>query len=285
MFKIAWQHIRRSPYQAVAAVLIMTLTFFVASLFFLVLAGSYNVLSYFEKKPQITVFFTDKKTQSEIKDLEERLRVTGQVSSLKYVSKEEALAIYREQNKADPLLLEMVTADILPSSLEISAVSAEYLSELAKILKNEKETEEVVYQKDIIDSLLSWTKGIRTVGIILVSFLSLLSLLLILTIISMKIAFKKEEIEILKLIGASPWYIRMPFILEGSFYGLIGAVLAWLASFGLLLYSTPFLSSFLAQIPILPVPLPFMLAVFSGMVFLGAALGSLGSLLALKRYS
>jgi len=285
MLKTTWQHIRRSPYQAVAAVLIMTLTFLVASVFFFVVTGSHAILSHFEKKPQITVFFTDKKTEEEIRDLEEKLRSTGKVSSLKYVSKEEALAIYREQNKGDPLLLDMVTADILPASLEISATTPQYLANLAQILKNEKEIEEVVYQKDIIDSLLSWTRGIRTVGIILVSFLSLVSLLVILTIISMKIALKKEEIEILKLIGASSWYIRMPFMLEGSFYGFTGAVFAWIAAYFLLLYSTPFLSSFLVEISILPVSPIFMLAILGGMGFLGIALGSLGSLLALKRYS
>lgn len=134
VFKTTWKHIRRSPYQALAAVGIMTLTLFVSGIFFLTAATSSAILSYFEAKPQITAFFTDEKLAEEIASLEERLKNTGQVLDLKYVSKEEALAIYREQNKDDPLLLEMVTANILPASLEVSAKDAKYLADLAKIL-------------------------------------------------------------------------------------------------------------------------------------------------------
>jgi len=280
----AFQHIRRSPYQTLAAIGIMTLTFFVACIFFLTAAGSQVILSYFEKKPQITVFFTDEKSQASIEDLKERLKKTDKVAELEFVSKEEALKIYQEQNKDDPLLLEMVTAEILPASLEISAIDAKYLGDLAEILKEETLVEDVIYQKDVVDTLISWTSGIRWAGALLVSFLIIVSLLTILTIIGMKIALKKEEIEILKLVGAGSWFIRIPFLLEGMFYGFVGALLSWGAVYLLLWYATPFLSPFLAGIPILPVPPLFMLYLLLGMVFLASFVGGFGSFLALLRY-
>lgn len=284
LFKTTWQHIRRSPYQVLAAVGIMTLTLFVSSIFFLTAAGSAAILSYFESKPQITAFFTDEKSKEEIANLEEKLKSTGQVLEIKYVSKEEALAIYREQNKGDPLLLEMVTANILPASLEVSAKDAKYLADLAKILQGEPGVQEVIYQKDVVDALVAWTSAIRKIGIILVGFLTIVSLFVILTVIGMKIALKKEEIEILKLIGASNWYIRLPFLLEGAFYGVIGGLISWIVSLVLLLYATPYLSSFLAGIPILPVSPIFMLALLSGLVLVGAGVGVGGSLLSVWRY-
>lgn len=284
LFKTTWQHIRRSPYQALAAVGIMTLTLFVSSIFFLTAAGSAAILSYFESKPQITAFFTDEKKVEEIANLEEKLKSTGQVAQVKYVSKEEALAIYREQNKGDPLLLEMVTANILPASLEVSAKDAKFLADLAKILKAEPGIEEVVYQKDVVDALVAWTGAIRKIGIILVGFLTIVSLLIILTVIAMKIALRREEIEILKLVGASNWYIRAPFLLEGAFYGTVGAIVSWIISCLLLLYATPYLASFLVGIPILPVSPIFMLALLGGLVLVGAGVGGFGSLLALWRY-
>ncbi|MBI4999414.1 ABC transporter permease [Candidatus Gottesmanbacteria bacterium] len=284
LFKSTWRHIRRSPYQALAAVGIMTLTLFVSSIFFLTAAGSAAILSYFESKPQITAFFTDEKKEQEIKNLEEKLVITGQVAQVKYVSKEEALAIYREQNKGDPLLLEMVTANILPASLEVSAKDAKFLADLAKILQAEPGIEEVVYQKDVVDALVAWTGAIRQIGIILIGFLTIVSLLIILTVIGMKIALRREEIEILKLIGASNWYIRAPFLLEGAFYGGLGAIISWIISYLLLLYATPFLTSFLIGIPILPVSPIFMLALLSGLVLVGAGVGVGGSLLAVWRY-
>lgn len=282
--RTTFQHIRRSPYQALAAVGIMTLTFFVACLFFLAATGSQAVLSYFEKKPQITVFFADEKDQASIENLKTRLKKTGKVSKLKFVSKEEALRIYQEQNKDDPLLLEMVTADILPASLEISATDAKYLGELAEILKKEPLVEDVMYQKDVVEALVSWTSGIRLAGALLVSFLIIVSLLMILTVIGMKIALRKKEIEILKLVGAGSWFIRTPFLLEGIFYGVVGASLAWGGVYLLLLYVTPLLTSFLAGIPLLPASPLFMLYLLLGMVLLASFVGGFGSFLALLRY-
>ena len=279
-----FQHIRRSPYQALAAVGVMSLTFFVACVFFLAALGSQAILSYFEKKPQITVFFKDEKSEESIRNLEKRLKATGKVASLKFVSKEEALRIYREQNKDDPLLLEMVTAEILPASLEISATDPKYLAELAAVLEKEPLVEDVMYQQDVIEALISWTAGIRLVGTILVSFLIIVSLLIVLTVIGMKIALKKEEIEILKLVGASSWFIRTPFLLEGMFYGMVGAFLAWGVVYLLLSYLTPFLASFLTGIPLLPVPSFFMIYLLLGMIFAGALIGGFGSFLALLRY-
>jgi len=284
LVKTTYQHIRRSPYQAIAAVGMMTFTLLVSSLLFLTAAGSAAILSYFESKPQITAFFTEEKKEEEIKSLEEKLKATGQVASIKYVSKEEALAIYKEEFKSDPLLLEMVTANMLPASLEVSAKDPKYLGDLAKILKAEPATQEVVYQEDVINSLVLWTEAIRKIGIILVGFLGLESLLVILTIIGMKIALRKEEIEILKLIGASNWYIRMPFLLEGAFYGLVGAVFSWIISYLILLYASPFLSSFLRGIPIFPVSPFLMLGLLGGLILVGLGLGVFGSLLAGWRY-
>src|SRR3989304_6527318 len=107
MTKTAWQHIRRSPYQSFAAIVTIFLTFLVAVVFFLATYTSALILQYFESKPQIIVFFADNAGQTEIDALSGTLKATGKIAATRYVSKEEALEIYREQNKKDPLLLEM----------------------------------------------------------------------------------------------------------------------------------------------------------------------------------
>ena len=91
----------------------------------------------------------------------------------------------------------------------------------------------MVFQKDVVDTLLAWTNAIRIVGGSLAVILAFDSLLIIMTVIGMKIALKREEIEILNLVGASPWYIRMPFVLEGGMYG-VAARLAWMIITGLI---------------------------------------------------
>lgn len=271
----------------------MFLTFLLGGVFFLATITSILVLQFFESKPQITVFFTDKATMDDAKTLENTLTGTGKVSSMKYVSKDDALKIYQQQNKSDPLLLEMVTADILPASLEVSAKDPTYLSELDPVIQKAQGVEEVVFQKNVVDTLLAWTNAIRLVGGSLAILLSIDSLLIIMTVISMKIALKKEEIEILKLIGASPWYIRMPFIMEGGFYGAAGAFMAWMIITGLVIWIRPMALSFLGMIPAMSVVLgslttaPFLLAsggFMGAIVIVGFFLGSVGSLVALGRY-
>jgi len=282
--KTTWTHIRRSPYQTSAAVGIMSLTFFLSTLIILVAAGSQALLRYFETRPQVTAFFKDEVKIDQIEKLKEKLNQTGKIKSLKYVSKEEALEIYKEQNKFDPLLLEMVTANILPASLEVSTTDIAYLGEIAQVLRQEPGVEEVVFQEDVVKALKNWTDTIRKIGLALIGFLGGVSFLVVLVIIGMKVALRKQEVEVLQLIGATNWFIRAPFVFEGIFYGVVGAILGWGAGILLLMYSTPFLVDFLSGIPILPVPLIFILVILGGEILVGVIIGTLGSLLAVKKY-
>jgi len=283
-FTTAWQHIRRTPYQALAAVFVMGLTFFIASVFLLLTFGSQAILNWFETRPQATAFLKDEVQIDQVEELKTKLFQTGKVAAIKYVSKEEALSIYREQNKNDPLLLEMVTADILPASLEVSAKNLESLREIAQTLKDQSGVEEVIFQEDVVASLSNWTRSLRIIGGGLIIFLTVVSFLIILVIIGMKVALRHKEIEILRLLGASSWYIRAPFVLEGMFYGIVGAFIGWGVSYILLLYATPFLTSFLSGIPLLPAPLLFMLTLLGGLILGGIIIGVFGSLLAVRRY-
>ena len=292
-FAVSWTHIRRSPYQALAAILTMFLTFLVSGAFGLTVATSFLVLGYFESKPQATVFFKDTADKVQVDALKTTLEATGKTANIKYISKEDALAIYKEQNKNDPLLLEMVNADILPASLEVSATDPRHLKELEPIMKEAAGVGEVIYQKDVVDTLVSWTNAVRLVGGILAILLSLDAILIVMTIIGMKVALKKDEVEILKLIGASKWYIQLPFLLEGGMYGVIGSFMAWFVMMVLILWFRTSILSFLGIIPIINVILGNILSTAFlgcsiGLLFilsaLGFLLGGVGSLIALKKY-
>lgn len=292
-----WQRIRRTPYQAIGAVFMIFITLFAVAVFLFLAGISSAVISYFETKPQLTVFFKDEKRKTSIDQLIDKLKTSGKVANIQYVSKEQALAIYREQNKNDPLLLEMVSADILPSSLEVSAISPKYLVELDQILKKEPEIDEIVFQKDVVESLITWTSTIRLVGIVLILFLLFTTFFILLASIGMKIAMRKEEIEILKLVGATSWYIKKPFILEGLSYGLFGAFLACIFVSGLVLYLRPFITSFLSgisklylwqnqyvAIEIWPPSLKIFAILWLILLTAGIAIGFIGSLFAVSRY-
>ncbi|OIP58104.1 MAG: hypothetical protein COX79_04895 [Candidatus Levybacteria bacterium CG_4_10_14_0_2_um_filter_36_16] len=282
--KTVAKYIRRSPYQAISAALIMTLTFFTISMFAILTILSIRLINYFETRPQLTVFFKDTAKQEEIKGLEEQLKATLKVATISFVSKEEALKIYKEQNKKDPILLDLVTADILPSSIEVQAIKAEYLSDLASIVKGSDIVEEVIFQKDIVDTLIAWTNAFRKIGIVVISVLAIVSLFIILTIIGIKITLRREEIEIMRLIGASNWFIRAPFLLEGMMYGFFGALIGWTVSVGILLYSTPALESFLKGVAVLPISPIMLFELFALELFLACFFGAFASYLAVLRY-
>lgn len=283
-FKTMARNVRRSPYQALAAIFIMTLTFLTISFFTYLLSGSATVISFFESKPQVTAFFKNEAKQEDITALAKQVQGSGKIASIKYLSKEDALKIYKQQNKDDPLLLDLVTADILPASLEISTLKIEDLAVVSESLKSSPIVQEVIYQKDIVASLVAWTSAVRLIGFALIIILSIVSVFIMATIIGMKISQKRDDIDTMRLIGASSWYIRWPFVFEGILYGVIGASIGWVIATLALWYSTPFLSSFLKGIPIFPVPFIFFIIVLAGELIFAIILGFISSFAAVLRY-
>ncbi|MBI2032581.1 MAG: FtsX-like permease family protein [Candidatus Levybacteria bacterium] len=245
---------------------------------------SSKIISYFESRPQVTVFFRDEATDPQIDKIKKDVIATGKVSDVKFVSKQEALEIYKEQNKDDPLLLDLVTAEILPSSLEISTVELEDLSQISAMFKDSPIVQEVIFQKDVVSTLTSWTSALRKLGLAVIVLLSFVSVFIMITIIGIKISQKRADIEIMRLIGANNWYIRWPFIFEGVFYGVIGALVGWMISVGTLLYVTPTLSSFLRGIPLFPISPVLLIALLGIEIFLAMLLGVFSSYLAVLRY-
>jgi len=284
LLKIAAKRITRNPYQALAAFLVMFLTFFVAGAFVLLSVGSNALIAYFESRPQVTAFLKDDTTVEKVKEIQDRLSKTGVVSKTTYVSKEEALKIYKERNKNEPILAEFVTAEILPASIEVSTYKLEDLSKVADTLKNEGAVEEVVFQKNIVDTLSSWTRTLRVIGGGIVAFLLLTAFLITLIVIGLNISLHQDEIEIMKLVGATPGYIRLPFIFEGVFYGLFSSMAATAFLAIIFTWATPTLQKIFSAVPILPGgPLVF-LHLLVGEILIGTGIGVIGSFVATRKY-
>lgn len=277
---------RRSPYQTLAAILVMTVTMFLACAFFVVAVGSQAVLKYFESRPQLNIFFKSDyvPTQSQIDLMQAKLLGTGLVETVKYVSKEEALTIYKQLNQRDPLLLEAVTSGMLPASVEVSAKNPKDLKELSELVKGETGLDEVRYEEDVITELTRWTNSVRIVGGTFVGIQILIAFVVIFIIIGIKVANRKDEINVMQLVGAKSGFIASPFVWEGFWYGVVGAVLAWGIVYLIILYSMGFLVSFLGNIPILPPPILFMLEVLGGSVAVGGLIGGVSGLTAVSRF-
>ena len=276
--------LRRSPYQALAAALAMSLTFFISSLFIVLIIGGQIVLNFIEQRPQVIAFFNDDTSQEKINEIIDEVKTNSQVKEVKYVSKEEALAIYRERNKDDPLLLESVTADFLPASIDISVYKVGDIGKITEFVKTKAEIDKVITPENLVSELTKWTKTIRLGGIILVSTLLAISFLIIVMVIGMRIAIRREEISIMNLVGATRWFISRPFFIEGALYGVIGATIAIFFVYSILLFYSPKIQQFLGPIRIFPINPLFFIYLWLSEVVVAVTIGVLGAIIALYRY-
>lgn len=294
--KEIWTSIRRTPYQSFSAFLILFFTLFLTLILFVSLTFLYGTLNYLETKPQVTVYFQNKTPENNIFKVRDELMSSGKVLNIKYISKNDAFNIYKQLNKDNPLLLEMVSADILPPSLEIYAKKPIYLPEIAEYLKKQGDIDEVQYEKDIIDKLLVLTNTIRMSALIFFSYLILMSIVVLTTMILFKIALKESEIVLLKLIGATNSYIRKPYVSESLFLGMAASTLSFAIFALIVLYFSPFLQSYFKGITTLsvdvfnfkliiwPLNYIFFAIVFVSISFFGAVISSVSSYIATNKY-
>jgi len=250
-FKTALINIRRMPYKSLIAIAMISITFFVAYCFSMLIFGSQLILDDFENQPTIMAFFQIRAESEQVDQVVKTLQNEEFIDSVKVISKEEALKFYQERQE-NPLLLELVTAEILPASIEISTTDPEYLTEVEQILMKFEQIDEVVLQKDVVDQLVQWTKSLRMVGIVVTSILAALSFFIITSTISFKIGNQSKLVNILRIIGASNSYIITPFIYEGFIYGFLGSVFGWGSMYISFLYLMPWLNSFVGSVITLP---------------------------------
>jgi cell division transport system permease protein len=294
--KTSVSYIKRSPFQALAAIFALTLTFFVTTVLAILVYSSGNLLKYFETRPQIIAFLKDEITPEQVSALQNKLTDDTRVKDVHYVSKEEALSIYKKATEDNPLLSELVSPGIFPASLEFSVTNLSFAQPTIDEVKGEAIVDQVGFTaslggekslQDVVARLKNIVFYLRLGGGIFVGILMGTSFLVLMVIIGMRINSKKSEIETLNLIGATPAFVRKPIIIESLIYSLSGVVIGWLVAFLLFLYLTPNIVSYFGDILILPKGTLNLIALFGiilgGEIVIGSILSFAGSMLAISR--
>lgn len=295
-FKTALDYIRRSPFRALSALFVLALTFFVATIVFVLVYSSNNLLKYFETRPQIIAFLDSSATAADIAALQTKWQENPNIKEIKYITKDQALAIYKSATSDNPLLGELVSPSIFPASLEFTLVDLGYAEEIVNQLKSEKIVDDVGFTasiggksvlKDAISKLKSTIYYLKFGGIVFVLTLGLTSFSVLIVIISMRLATRKSEVEILNLVGASPGFIRAPIVLEAILYVVFGVFTGWIFALILVLYATPSIISWFGSISILPKSTTVLMLLFAKILVLellsGLAIALTGSMFALSR--
>lgn len=225
----------RNRWLSLAAVLIMVMTLFTISIFSTVLIVTNKTTDSLRGKVDISVYFNDSTSKDQIFALQNVLLSRSDIKSVDYVSKEQALKVWQQRNAGNDKIRDLITDSFnpLPRSLEIKTNETEDLEKVNAFLdsadyKSLIKENGISYRKnkDLIDRLVKITSFLKTSGWILSSIFVLISILIIYNTVRLTIYARCEEIEIMRLVGASDWYVQGPFFVEGLSYGLVGSIIS-----------------------------------------------------------
>lgn len=287
--KRALDNIKKEKFLSLSNILVMVVTFLVLGMFIVVVSLTQTAMRSLENQAQITVFFKDDFTQDNIITLKNKYDMDARIDTIKYVSKEEAFRIFSEINKDEPVLLESISASILPASLEIKTKNIKNLSPLAEEFAGVDGVEDVRFFKDIIEKFKFWSGVFYIGGFLLLAIFMFISYSVIMFTLKATINAKGIELSILKLVGASDSYVKDPFVYQGMVFGLVASGIAGLLIILLSIIATlagvlktGILLGFMYGISIHPIIFSIILCVF--LMAFGGYLGYLGSLIAVKKY-
>jgi cell division transport system permease protein len=220
----------RNKWLSLSTIFVIAIVFTISIFFIATAIIGQKTVKYYETRAQVIVFFKRETPEEEIFKFRDRINDDSLVESIDYISKEEALEIYKEDFENDPDLVETITADTLPPSLGVRAKSIEDLETIIRNINNEKEVnayvDEVFYFKDVVDSIKTLSKVIGYGAIILITGLSIVTFALIMVTIRFNLLAHKNEIEIMHLVGSTDTFIKVPFLMQGALYGSIGALIS-----------------------------------------------------------
>ena len=223
----AWQGFWRNAAMSLAATATMTLMLLLLSGFWIIQAGFLASLSFVEDKVGVVADLDDGTTALEVRELQTRLEGLPEVRSVEYISKDEALRRYREQRAAQGQedLTPFLAENPLPASIEVKLDRPESYRTVARYLQAEDIVRSVENIEDTTDRLVNITSFLRTFGVLLLAVIGAIVLFIVINTIRLAVLGRAEEIEVMRLVGASDAFIRWPFVFEGALVGLLGAVI------------------------------------------------------------
>lgn len=225
----------RNASLAIAAMAVMVVTLTIILLSLVVNTTLSGTIMQITDKIDVSVYLKDEVTTKERQDFTEQLEGLPNVASTRYLSKDEALEAYREENIDNPELLQAInqTDNPLPATIRVKPVDLDKVQEIQAFL-NESEnkalqSEEPSYsgdRKEAIDKISHAANVLQRVGIAGIALFAVISVLIIFNTIQMAIFNRRDEISIMRLLGANTWYIRGPFVVESVIYGIISGLIS-----------------------------------------------------------
>lgn len=282
----------RNGWLSVATISIIVLTLFIINTVSLITVISKKTLENIQEKIDVSIYIQNGANESEVAMLVASLKQYEGVKDVRYISKEEALGTFKEKHSKDEVILQSLEelGNPLQTSLSIKIDKPEdYQMLLDKINASEYKSLVANFdyyseKKPMIDKLNRIIQKIKEIGAVIIIIFSMIAVLVTFNSIRLTMYSYKREVEIMKLVGANPWFIRLPFIFEGVLYGFFGAWISIFIFYPFVYFLSPYITELSLGVSVVELLSKYAFWLVLIQIGSGILLGSLSSFIAIRKY-
>lgn len=283
--KETYKSIRRNGFMSFASISTVAVSLLVLGMFLLISLNTNNLAQHLESQVQISVYMQDNANAQDLKNTEAKLKNIPGVVKVTPVTKVQAMERFKKRlgDQQKQLLASLGKDNPFPNSFDVQVESPEKIKAVSEPISKLPKVETAKFGQEIVEHLFNLTRVMRFGGALLVVFLAMATLFIISNTIRLTVFARRKEVIIMRYVGATDWFIRWPFILEGMTLGFAGAVVASFiidVSYGALLSK---IHATLAFLPMLPSS-PLLYYVTAFLLMAGTGIGALGSFISLRKF-
>lgn len=282
--KEVYTSFKRNIWMTLASIFTVVLSLFILGFFSIVILNLNKMADTLESQVQISVYLKDDLSQEEIDETKETLSKIEGLQDIKFTTREEAMENFKERLGDQQFLLDALDdTNPLPDSFSLTVTSPQQVKTIADTVVALDSVESASYSQDIINHLFNLTHLIRLIGVALIILLTGAAIFIISNTIRLTVFARRKEIAIMKYVGATDWFIRWPFLLEGICLGFIGGGLSTIFLYIVYNQVTQEIYEAMAFFPLIPQH-PFIDYISLAILVAGIIIGALGSTISLKRF-
>ena len=282
--KEVYTSFKRNIWMTLASIFTVVLSLFILGFFSIVILNLNKMADTLESQVQVSVYLKDDLSQEEIDETKETLSKIEGLQDIKFITREEAMENFKERLGDQQFLLDALDdTNPLPDSFSLTVTSPQQVKTIADTVVALDSVESASYSQDIINHLFNLTHLIRLIGVALIILLTGAAIFIISNTIRLTVFARRKEIAIMKYVGATDWFIRWPFLLEGICLGFIGGGLATIFLYIVYNQVTQEIYEAMAFFPLIPQH-PFINYISLAILVAGIIIGALGSTISLKRF-
>lgn len=276
--------LRRNNWMSVASIGTVAVSLFIFGMFLMMVMNMNKLAENMESQVQINVYLLDKVDREQARDIEKDLKKIEGVETVGFVTKDEAMERFKDRLGDQKTLLDALDeTNPLPDSFEVTVTNPDLVKSAAEKMEKLDGVECAKYGQDVMEHLFEITRLLRIFGFTLMLVLAFATLFIISNTIRLTVFARRKEIAIMKYVGATDWFIRWPFVMEGMVLGLFGSIIAAMVLRTAYTAMAEKVYETLAFFPLIPEQ-PFLTYITIVVVISGMVVGAIGSAVSIKKF-